>query len=1236
MGKVKNQTILQWNCRGFWANHEELKHLCHDLCPSAICLQEIMLAANAKSNIKGYTSYHVSDTSSDDRPIGGSSILIRNDVSHQRIPLQTQLQAVAVRASLSKIISLCSIYIPPSTSYNLNDLEQIINQLPAPYIILGDFNAHSDLWGNQRSDSAGSIIENLLNSKELCLLNNGSPTYLHPGNGAKTAIDLTLCSPSIFQDLKWSLTKDQHGSDHYPIIIEICLPFTPPNQPRWILSKADWDSFESLCALTISDEILENCEDQIEEFSKLILQAASKTIPKSSGNSRRIRRPWFDGECKRVVRLRNAAQQRYERHPCPHFRQLYSKARAEARRTIKLKKRLSWQNYISKLTHRTSSKQIWNMVRKISGRNVSQAVQHLTSPDGEHVSDQKSIADCLAQCIAYNSSTDHYTDTFQIYKQGIESRGLSFHSLNLENYNEPFSLLELQTALQKCHHTAVGPDEIHYAFLQHLPIPVLFILLDIFNYVWLGESFPDCWRQATIIPVPKPGKDPSVPNNYRPIALTSCLCKTMERMVNGRLVWYLESQNHLSVHQSGFRQNRSTLDHLVSLEAFIRDSFIQGDHVFTVFFDLEKAYDTTWKHGILVDLYDMGMRGRMPIFISNFLSNREFRVRVGSTLSDPQPQEMGVPQGSILSVTLFIVKINSIVEVLPNCSSLHYSLFVDDFSMSCRGRSTPLVQRQLQLCINKVQKWADLNGFRFSPTKTVCVHFCNQRKLHDDPTLTLNSSLIPVVEEAKFLGLIFDKKLNFKAHIAATRKKCISSMNLLKVISHLDWGADRKILLQLFRSFIRSKIDYGSVVYGAARPSYIKQLESIHNAGLRLCTGAYRTSPIPSLQVEANELPMALRHNQLSLQYAIKLKSNESNPAFDTVFAPQFRNFYTSKPSYIRPLAYRIEDQLDAFCGNPVIHYFIPDLPPWRIPQPEIDFTLTQFKKDSVSPLELQAAFMNLLALYPDESVIFYTDGSKSSDAVACSFTSPQFKMRMRLPAQMSVYTSELIAILSVLKCIESMREEEHFIVCSDSLSGLMALHNRDIKHPCVYEILKLLTTLCGGTKLVVFIWCPAHVGISGNERADSLAKAALSLDHIADFPIPASDLRFSIKQLVFNQWQQQWDIQTQNKLHSIQPSVGPWPLCQRENRREEIVLARLRIGHTYFTHSYLPRGDIQPECYACDCPLTVHHILIDCADFLHVRRKYFNVSSLKQLFEEVNPSTILSFLREIELFYQI
>ena len=258
--------------------------------------------------------------------------------------------------------------------------------------------------------------------------------------------------------------------------------------------------------------------------------------------------------------------------------------------------------------------------------------------------------------------SQNYTDTFQRIKARKERQPLNFHSHNDEEYNKLSTIEELKTALKKSHDTTPCPDEIHYQILKHLPDLALENLFSIFNHIWESGDFPSSWKEAMIIPIPKPGKDDTNANNYRPIALTSCVCKTMERMINERLIWYIETAAMITIFQSGFRKTRSTIDHLVRLETFIREGFIKQEHVVSIFFDLEKAYDTTWKYGILSDLHQMGLRGRLPIFIDNFLSDRCFRVRVGTSLSDSFDQEQGVLQGSILSVTLFIIKINTIVS----------------------------------------------------------------------------------------------------------------------------------------------------------------------------------------------------------------------------------------------------------------------------------------------------------------------------------------------------------------------------------------------------------------------------------------------------------------------------------------------------------------------------------------------------------------------------------------------
>ena len=245
------------------------------------------------------------------------------------------------------------------------------------------------------------------------------------------------------------------------------------------------------------------------------------------------------------------------------------------------------------------------------------------------------------------------------------------------------------------------------------------VLLEIFNDFWKTGNIPKSWKEATVIPSPKPDKDHTDPTNYHPIALTRCICKTMERMINGRLTWFLEANNIITDYQSGFRHHRSTNDHLVRLETFIREAFIKKEHLVAIFFDLEKAYDTTWKYGIMKNIHDIGLEGRLPLFIQNFLNDREFKVKVGSTLPEFHKQEQGVPQGSILPITLFSIKINDIVKNIN--PGVDCSLYVDDFLICYRSKNMHTTERQLHQNLNNIQDWATINGFKFSKSKTPCV-----------------------------------------------------------------------------------------------------------------------------------------------------------------------------------------------------------------------------------------------------------------------------------------------------------------------------------------------------------------------------------------------------------------------------------------------------------------------------------------------------------------------------------
>ena len=176
----------------------------------------------------------------------------------------------------------------------------------------------------------------------------------------------------------------------------------------------------------------------------------------------------------------------------------------------------------------------------------------------------------------------------------------------------------------------------------------------------------------------------------------------MERTINNRLTWYLESNKLIYNLQCGFRSKRGTINHLIHLESNIREASIEKEHLTAIFFDLEKAYDATWKYGVIKALHELGIKGRLPQFIEGFLSNRKFRIRVDTTFLSVKNQEEGVPQGSILAVTLFNIKINNISKELP--SGINGSLYVDDLMICCKSNYIHTIERKLQLGLKKQNK----------------------------------------------------------------------------------------------------------------------------------------------------------------------------------------------------------------------------------------------------------------------------------------------------------------------------------------------------------------------------------------------------------------------------------------------------------------------------------------------------------------------------------------------------
>ena len=330
--------------------------------------------------------------------------------------MHTNLQAVAVSITLHRVITLCSIYIPPSSRFP-KDLDDLVSQLPSLFILLGDFNGHNILWGSKDINDKGRIIESFIDNHGLCLYNTKTPTYLHPATGTYTSLDLSICFPTLVLDYDWIVHDGLCGSDHFSIFLNNNIgPDIDEPASRWKLNKANWTQFQTLCAARLLEDTVRKADSPIESFASILINIAEETVPKTSTNSKKAKKPWFTDGCKTAIKKRKGALRQFHNRPTHDSLNNYRIFRAKARCTIKESKKKSWKQYVSKLNSRTSIKKVWDMVRMIQGKGKSSSLGHLNI-NNEKVTSKKDISNTLADVFSKNSSSENYTPKFKNIKR---------------------------------------------------------------------------------------------------------------------------------------------------------------------------------------------------------------------------------------------------------------------------------------------------------------------------------------------------------------------------------------------------------------------------------------------------------------------------------------------------------------------------------------------------------------------------------------------------------------------------------------------------------------------------------------------------------------------------------------------------------------------------------------------------------------------------------------------------
>jgi hypothetical protein len=304
--------LVQWNIRGYKAKIPYIHQLLDYAKPDVICLQETWLQNHHTISLRNYQAPIREDRA--DGPGGGVLIMIKDNLPYTALTLTSNLEVTACTVHVNGTkLTLASLYIPPNYK-NRNfttDMDDLLQQLPHPFILTGDFNAHHHSWGSEYSDVRGRLIDKWTTVNQLDILNTSEPTYLC-SNGSYTHIDLTITTNDISPTLTWQPMCDTYNSDHFPILIgtDINSPAVPSNQ-RWNLKTANWSGYKQ--DLKLADSYLSPTQASGALIDS-IKRAADKNIQLTKNKTdHKYCKYWWTPECTTAVKAKKKAYNKYKR-----------------------------------------------------------------------------------------------------------------------------------------------------------------------------------------------------------------------------------------------------------------------------------------------------------------------------------------------------------------------------------------------------------------------------------------------------------------------------------------------------------------------------------------------------------------------------------------------------------------------------------------------------------------------------------------------------------------------------------------------------------------------------------------------------------------------------------------------------------------------------------------------------------------------------------------------------------
>lgn len=819
---MKLLRLAVWNANGLQKHKNEVQAFLQDQNIDIMLISETHFTSKSVFNISNFRIYTTNHP--DDKPHGGTAILINSSLKHVELPKYSTAHIQATNISIEEWTgerTISAVYCPPRSANKEEQYAHFFKSLGNNFLAAGDYNAKHTFWGSRLVSTKGRQLLNCLRKNKLKTVSTGEPTYW-PSDRNKVPDLVDFCVTKNISDLYIRAESCYDlSSDHSPFLVtlssmalaEVEEASLTNKQTNWTLYR---ESINSQCKLNIVLKSKDDIDKAVKSFTQMMCEAAATATPRTS--KVRYNKTYLTTHIRTLLQLKRRLRKTYQQSRSPNDKLNLNRATKELKQAIAKDNQRYLEKYLRSLSpNKASDYSLWKATKKINKPTIVNPPLQLSNGDWVRKDQDKVnlFASYLAQVFTPNPPTSNYTCPVTNTTPPIPNKSIKF------NTNDAKQIVAKINAKK-----APGFDLVTGKMIKELPEIAVIYFAHIANAILKIGYFPDEWKIAKIIMIPKPGKNVHSVESYRPISLLPMLSKVFERMLLAKIDPILKANNAVPLHQFGCRSHHSTIEQVHRVVTEAQSALNQKKYCSAIFLDVAQAFDKVWHEGLLYKI-KLHLPPQLCNVLSSYLCNRKFSVKCKSALSSIQSISAGVPQGSVLGSTLYQL----FTADIPYTNEVMMATFVDDTAILATHKNPNTASRILQENLDGVHNW--LNKWRIKVNESKSAHITFTTNQRFCPTVSLNSVPIPKTETVKYLGIHLDKKLNWRHHITAKHQQLkikLSQINwLIGLKSNLT--LDNKVLI--YKSILKPVWTYGIQLWGSAKTTITDPIQRFQSKTLR-------------------------------------------------------------------------------------------------------------------------------------------------------------------------------------------------------------------------------------------------------------------------------------------------------------------------------------------------------------------------------------------------------------------